>query len=219
MDPWSYIGYWGDHQIIYLLKFLEFIEDHYPGRLIEFFNHELFVFANVPYKIRSYDEILKNPKDTIVFDEVLDNTIRERRNEIGGDGALIQDANGSIVKVNLIEKLLVTALAKLSNFIPEGGIWLNTQRPEWNDANNALVGNGVSMVTLCYLRRFFNFFLDLLNSAKSDSGFDLSDELHTFFKQVEKTLSDHESILTEEISGKKRKDILDSVARRRHRIP
>ena len=24
-DPWSYIGYWGDHQIIYLLKFLEFL--------------------------------------------------------------------------------------------------------------------------------------------------------------------------------------------------
>ena len=23
-NPWSYIGYWGDHQIIYLLKFLEF---------------------------------------------------------------------------------------------------------------------------------------------------------------------------------------------------
>jgi hypothetical protein len=35
----------------------------------------------------------------------------------------------------------------MSNFIPEGGIWMNTQRPEWNDANNALVGNGVSMVT------------------------------------------------------------------------
>ncbi|NCF54017.1 MAG: hypothetical protein GWP31_05050, partial [Bacteroidetes bacterium] len=30
-NPWSYIGYWGDHQIIYLLKFLEFIEDYYPG--------------------------------------------------------------------------------------------------------------------------------------------------------------------------------------------
>ena len=28
-NPWAYIGYWGDHQIIYLLKFLEFIEDHY----------------------------------------------------------------------------------------------------------------------------------------------------------------------------------------------
>ena len=63
-----------------------------------------------------------------------------------------------IYKVNFIEKILATVLAKLSNFIPEGGIWMNTQRPEWNDANNALVGNGVSMVTLYYLRRFLNFF-------------------------------------------------------------
>ena len=31
---------------------------------------------------------------------------------------------------------------------------MNTQRPEWNDANNALVGDGVSVVTLCYLRRY-----------------------------------------------------------------
>ena len=33
------------------------------------------------------------------------------------------------------------------------GIWMNTQRPEWNDANNALVGHGISVVTLGYLRR------------------------------------------------------------------
>jgi hypothetical protein len=32
-DPWSYIGYWGDHQIIYLLKFLEFLEVYDPGKL------------------------------------------------------------------------------------------------------------------------------------------------------------------------------------------
>ena len=51
-------------------------------------------------------------------------------------------------------KLLVLVLARLFNFIPEAGLWMNTQRPEWNDANNALVGPGVSMVTLCYLRRF-----------------------------------------------------------------
>ena len=35
---------------------------------------------------------------------------------------------------------------------------MNTQRPEWNDANNALVGNGISMVTLYYLRRFVEVF-------------------------------------------------------------
>ena len=42
----------------------------------------------------------------------------------------------------LAEKLLTLLLAKLVNFVPEGGIWMNTQRPEWNDANNALVGKG-----------------------------------------------------------------------------
>ena len=64
-DPWSYIGYWGDHQIIYLLKFLEFIEDHYPNRLASLFTQDIFVYANVPYKIKSYQDTLKNPKDTI----------------------------------------------------------------------------------------------------------------------------------------------------------
>ncbi|MBT8303758.1 MAG: hypothetical protein KJP09_04745, partial [Bacteroidia bacterium] len=39
-DPWSYIGYWGDHQIIYLLKFLEFMEDHYPSKLGSFCNQD-----------------------------------------------------------------------------------------------------------------------------------------------------------------------------------
>ncbi len=53
-------------------------------------------------------------------------------------------------------------LAKLFNFVPEAGIWMNTQRPEWNDANNALVGYGVSMVTLYYLRRFLSFCEQLL---------------------------------------------------------
>ena len=56
-----------------------------------------------------------------------------------------------------MEKMLATVMSKIANFIPEGGIWMNTQRPEWNDANNALVGYGVSMVTLYYLRRFIIF--------------------------------------------------------------
>nr|MDA3929561.1 hypothetical protein [Prolixibacteraceae bacterium] len=32
-DPWSNIGYWGDHQIIYLEKLLELSEKFYPGKL------------------------------------------------------------------------------------------------------------------------------------------------------------------------------------------
>ena len=35
-DPWSYIGYWGDHQIIYLTKLLEFSNRVHPKRLDAF---------------------------------------------------------------------------------------------------------------------------------------------------------------------------------------
>jgi len=168
-NPWSYIGYWGDHQIIYLLKFLEFIENHYPNKLSNYFSEEIFVYANVPYKIKSYQDILKNPKDTIEFDVELDENINEKKTQLGADGALLRDENYFIYKVNLIEKLLVTVLAKVSNFIPEGGIWMNTQRPEWNDANNALVGNGVSMVTLYYLRRFLKFLEEVVLKSNMDT--------------------------------------------------
>jgi len=32
-DPWSHIGYWGDHQIVYLLRLLESFERHEPAAL------------------------------------------------------------------------------------------------------------------------------------------------------------------------------------------
>ena len=209
-DPWSYIGYWGDHQIIYLLKFLEIIENHSPGKLGSYFDQDLFVYANVPYKIKPYEDILKNPKDTIDFDFDLDAKINEKRSELGVDGALLRDANFFIHKVNFIEKILATVLAKVSNFIPEAGIWLNTQRPEWNDANNALVGNGVSMVTLCYLRRFLQFFGKIVDKA-SISSTRISEELHTFYSEVLETLTSHEGMLSGSISNTDRKTILDGL--------
>ncbi|WP_052143767.1 hypothetical protein [Wocania ichthyoenteri] len=209
-DPWSYIGYWGDHQIIYLLKFLEFIEKHYPNRLEKLFNQDIFVYANVPYKIKSYQDILLNPKDTIDFDYKLNTKINEKRQQLGADGALLTDKNASIYKVNLIEKLLATVLAKVSNFIPEAGIWLNTQRPEWNDANNALVGNGVSMVTLYYLRRFLEFFEKVISNSTTKSV-EISEELNVFFNEVVSTFEKNKHILANEISNKDRKTILDGL--------
>ncbi|OUR97611.1 hypothetical protein A9Q86_15455 [Flavobacteriales bacterium 33_180_T64] len=209
-DPWSYIGYWGDHQIIYLLKFLEFIENHNPGKLTSYFNQDLFVYANVPYKIKTYQETLSNPKDTIEFDEALDEKIREKRLELGADGALLRDQNFFICKVNFIEKILATVLAKVSNFIPEGGIWLNTQRPEWNDANNALVGNGVSMVTLNYLRRFLEFFKTIVPN-KTGESIPISEELYIFFNSISKTLDDNKNLLPGAISDRDRKVILDGL--------
>jgi hypothetical protein len=209
-DPWSYIGYWGDHQIIYLLKFLEFSESRYPGKLQKYFKEDLFVYANVPYRIKSYRELLQNPKDTIVFDQDSDNIITEKWSRLGADGALLCNQKGDIAQVNFVEKILATVLAKMSNFIPEGGIWMNTQRPEWNDANNALVGNGVSMVTLYYLYRFLNF----MNKLLKDTGIknvSISEELKVFLDDVTDVLEDNKDILTHSISNKARKQIMDGL--------
>lgn len=209
-NPWSYIGYWGDHQIIYLLKFLEFAAQHQPGALESKWAQNNYVYANVPYRIKPYDDILKNPKDTIEFDHQNEKSIHERIKKMGADGALLTTADGKIYHVNFLEKILATILSKLSNFIPEGGIWMNTQRPEWNDANNALVGNGVSMVTLYYLRRFMQFLQPLFLNTSAQS-FSISAELHQFFTLLAKTFSDNLNLLLSSIDDSSRQKITDAL--------
>jgi len=207
-NPWSYIGYWGDHQIIYLLKFLEFVDCHKSAALEQFFESEYFVYANVPYVIKPYIEILKDAKNTIVFNHQLDNKIRERIEKTGSDGALLYSEKREIHHVSFIEKILATVLAKISNFIPEAGIWLTTQRPEWNDANNALVGNGVSMVTLYYLRRFLKFFEKNLSKTKIEK-IRVSSEIAEFFQKISIAFDENQNLLSDKISDKNRKKITD----------
>ncbi len=206
-NPWSYIGYWGDHQIIYLLKFFEFLEKHCPEHIHQLLSKNDFVYANVPYRIKSYNNILNNPKDTIEFEHKKDHSIRNKINELGADGALITITNGGIYHVSLCEKVFATVLSKLSNFVPEGGIWMNTQRPEWNDANNALVGNGLSMVTLFYLRRFLKFFQPIFEDTAAEITF--SEELYTFFEEVTATFEKYKHTLSSKINDTDRKKITD----------
>lgn len=211
-DPWSYIGYWGDHQIIYLLKFLEFTESYFPGKIQEWLDREDFVYAAVPYRIKSYDDILKNPKDTIDFDHHWDAEIRKSRETLGADGALLKSGDKHVYHVNFVEKILATVLAKMSNLIPEAGIWMNTQRPEWNDANNALVGNGVSMVTLYYLRRFMKWMEAILAQTTLDS-IKISNEMVEFYHAIRETLVAHEASLSGTITDAQRKTILDALGK------
>ena len=161
-DPWSYIGYWGDHQIIYLLKLLELSGQFHPQQLSDLLRQPIFCYANVPYRIRPFEALLDDPKNTVDFDDSLAEEIERRITVMGADGKLVLGANGEVYQVNLLEKLLVPLLSKLGNLVIDGGIWLNTQRPEWNDANNALVGQGLSMVTLYYMRRYVTFLKQLL---------------------------------------------------------
>ncbi len=163
-NPWSNIGYWGDHQIIYLLKLLELSHAHDPRALHALLNRRIFAFANVPYRLKSYREIVADPKNSIWFDDALHQRIMAKVADEGADAKLVHDAAGQVMHTTMADKLLITLLAKLSNFIPEAGIWMNTLRPEWNDANNALVGYGTSMVTLCYMRRYVAFLLRFIDT-------------------------------------------------------
>lgn len=205
-DPWSYIGYWGDHQIIYLLKLLELQEAHAPGSLASSLDQELYVYADVPYRITSYENILKDPKDTVNFDQEREELVQRRVESIGGDGRLLHDTNGNRIRVNLAEKILVPLLIKLSNFVPQGGIWLNTQRPEWNDANNALVGSGLSMVTLYYLRRHIDFLFGILADRQDDIKVSL--EVKNLFSNLANTL---QAIPLEDLNPESRRHVVDAL--------
>ncbi len=161
-DPWANIGYWGDHQIIYLLRLLEGWERFEPGALASWLDRPAFVYADVPYRISDRSQMIADPRNTITYLHDRAEAVAEREAKLGGDGRLVVDTGGDLFRVGLGEKLLVPALAKMSNLIPGAGIWMNTQRPEWNDANNALAGPGVSMVTVFHLHRYLEFLRGVL---------------------------------------------------------
>ncbi len=186
-DPWSNIGYWGDHQIVYLLRFLEDLPRFAPGALEALLDREIFSYADVPYRLKPYPEIVAGPRNTIVFDRERAERIAGRERALGTDGRLLPGPGGGVEHVTLLEKLVVPALAKLSNYVPEGGIWMNTQRPEWNDANNALVGAGLSVVTLFHLRRYLDFLARLVGGGGED-GAPVSIEVVRWLRGVREAL-------------------------------
>ncbi|MFT5145189.1 MAG: hypothetical protein ACI84D_003831, partial [Thalassolituus oleivorans] len=167
-DPWSQIGYWGDHQIIYLLRLLEADERYHPGRLGGELTRQAYAYAEIPYEIGGFEALMADPRNSISFNHELHQELVTRTEGLGGDGRLLPTADGEVALVTLAEKLLVPLLAKLTNYVPDGGIWLNTQRPEWNDANNALAGWGLSMVTVYYIRRYLTFCQTLFGAAGLD---------------------------------------------------
>jgi len=208
-DTWSHIGYWNDHQIIYLLKLLEAQWQIDRGFILDSLNKKMFSTANVPYKIKNDDEILKDPKNTIDFDHALHQKIMNNVKKIGTDARLVLNQD-EVVHVSMAEKLLVLQLSKLSNFIPDGGIWLNTQRPEWNDANNALVGYGVSMVTLYYLNRHISFINKVLTDV-NETEFEMSNEVLAWFKDTKETYEKYSPSVNERLDAVERKTFVQEL--------
>jgi len=164
-DAWGHYGYWGDHQIVYLLRLMEAAEQVRPGCVAAGLREPSYAYAHVPYEIVGLDAMLADPRNTIAFRHDLHARLAARAADVGGDGKLLSGADGMPVLATLAEKLLVPLLAKLTSLVPGGGVWLNTQRPEWNDANNALAGWGLSVVTTCYLRRYLTWLDGMLSGA------------------------------------------------------
>ncbi|MGB5585322.1 MAG: hypothetical protein WBO93_17235, partial [Gammaproteobacteria bacterium] len=101
-------------------------------------------------------------------------------------------------------------LCKLSNLVIDGGIWMNTQRPEWNDANNALVGQGLSMVTLYYLRRYIRFLQQLL--AADARAVELSVEVSQWLAETAAALSKARPLLdAKSITDSQRYKVLEEL--------
>ena len=149
--------------------------------------------------------------DTVAYDHALAERIEQRVADNGADGKLVLDGNGEVYRVTLLEKLLIPLLAKLGNFVLGGGIWMNTQRPEWNDANNALGGGGVSVVTLCYLRRHLAFLIERLDRFAGEQ-YQVSTEVAGWFDRIEASLQGAQSLLeAPQLTATDRKQLMDEL--------
>jgi hypothetical protein len=209
-NPWANIGYWSDHQIIYLQKLLEISVQVHPRKLHSLLDRPLFSYAHVPYRIKPYADLLRDPYNSIDFDWSLEDQIKARQHELGTDARMVIGADGQVLQVSLAEKLMTLLLAKLVNFVPEGGLWMNTQRPEWNDANNALVGKGLSVVTLCYLRRYVAFLRDFFAQSTLDSV-PLNREVEDCYTRTAAILSHFEGLLPNALNDEQRRAIMDAL--------
>lgn len=209
-NPWANIGYWSDHQIIYLQKLLEIADQLSPGMLPALWNRPVFAYANVPYRLRPYHEMREDWSATIDFDWEREKEAMSAAAALGTDGRLHRDAGGNVIHVTMMEKLLVLLLAKISNLVPGGGIWMNTQRPEWNDANNALVGKGLSVVTTAYLRRFVAFWRAQMEGCEA-TNYPVNATLALQFTELHNILARYQSCLNADLGDHERQIIMDAL--------
>ena len=66
-----------------------------PGTLEGLLEREIFCYADVPYRLKPYAEIVADPRATIIFDTELAARIDERVAAVGTDGKLVRDRDGA----------------------------------------------------------------------------------------------------------------------------
>ena len=86
---------------------------------------------------------------------------------------------------------------------------MNTQRPEANDANHALVGKGLSVVTVEYVRRFVAFWLK--HVGEGDAPFAVNAAIADLFSSVLSILVAFQPHLQTGFSDENRRQMMDKL--------
>ncbi|MEI2825941.1 MAG: hypothetical protein V9F04_05655 [Dermatophilaceae bacterium] len=165
------------------------------------------VYAAVPYRIADYAGLVADPRSTVHFDEVAHAAAVER----GGANrrrraAARRCARRNLVRATMAEKLLLIVAAKIANLVPGAGIWMNTQRPEWNDANNALVGTGVSVVSTAQLIALVDTMHHMLGQVPG--MLPVSPPLARLWRELTAVLEDHRELLAGPLSPRDREGVM-----------
>ncbi len=92
-----------------------------------------------------------------------------------------------------------------------GGVWMNTRRPEWNDANNAIVGYGLSVVTTAQLRRHLALCRELFAEHLGES-FVITEEVCTWLRDLTDLLERYIPLAERELTPAIRYDALRATA-------
>lgn len=145
-------GFWVDHWT-YNMDLIDNYLNIFPDMLEDLLYKVPFKYFRSPEAVlpRHLKYVLTKEGKVRQYDAVYRDV--ERLSGEGFDGSATNwhtDVNHHVIQTNLVVKLLILALTKITNFDPSGlGLMMNSDKPGWNDAMNGLpglFGSGISEV-------------------------------------------------------------------------
>ena len=149
-DPWAHIGYWGDHQLVYLMRLLRQWRRHRPGTLLACLSRADHVYADVPYRIADHAATLHNPRATIRFDREHAARVEERVRAEGHEGRLVRDASGAL---QADAKRFPSGLKALADYVHSKQLKLGLYTHPLSERGRCVLSMRLG---LCWRAKFFN---------------------------------------------------------------
>jgi hypothetical protein len=211
-DPWGTSDTGATIRSSYLVRLLELSEQHRPARSRRASHANLHVRRR-PLRLRPHAELVVDPR---ADDHLRRRRPRARRGAPGERGlrrrATSTAATGARAPRHPGGEARRARPVEALSLVVGGGIWMNTQRPEWNDANNALVGTGVSVVTLAHLARYLHFLARLLGPESPGRIHSVSREVVTWLRELQQVFEAHAELAdAERVTDDARRTMLDAL--------